>query len=539
MKTSIETRPRTAFACLLLGLAAAACGSAADLHVPAGYPTIQAAVDAASEGDAIHIAAGVYAGQVLISNKSLTLLGSPGAVLRATSSMSQPYTALGTQHVPLLGILRSDVVVSNLTFEGARLADCQASDFDGIYYLGSGGRVEDCRITGFRGDSLGSGVGNGLRVVNHVSLGTSAVSIQVLRSTFADNSYSIVLAGDFLSAIQSTFDPALIRTTFVVSDNTITGNGPDATGVQDGIQILTGATGEVSRNTISDHAYTGTTDPTPYSVGVVAFDQIHFFGAQPLAALHPIRFEGNVFRNNQFHLTVMRGDGSTIFDNTFDGMAPGRRPMGLGLSGENLLVGGNRFSNLPQGIVLFGNDPDFGTNLGIAHNAGLSGNRFCNVTNTVTIQPLATATERDTLTCPFPVELTSIIPTTNGVSVAWTDPGPGQAYTVQVRESFTNGAWRDATTRYRWPWPHTRWGDAPDGLPAARFYRVLTPQATATPNRGNLLRLKRINIRDFACRHFSHHAPTCNNTQKFCQEFSGNHASRVARHTVGLPFPSK
>jgi dienelactone hydrolase len=85
-----------------------------------------------------------------------------------------------------------------------------------------------------------------------------------------------------------------------------------------------------------------------------------------------------------------------------------------------------------------------------------------------------------------PVELTSITSTTNGVRVGWTDPGPGQAYTVQVRESLTSGVWRNATTRYRWPWPFTHWGDAPRSLPAARFYRVLAAPA-ATPNRGKLL----------------------------------------------------
>src|SRR5437773_11795900 len=85
-----------------------------------------------------------------------------------------------------------------------------------------------------------------------------------------------------------------------------------------------------------------------------------------------------------------------------------------------------------------------------------------------------------------PVELTSITSTTNGVRVVWADPVPGQAYTVQVRESLTSGAWRNGTMRYRWPWPFTHWGDAPRNLPAARFYRVLT-QPAATPNRGKLL----------------------------------------------------
>ena len=85
-----------------------------------------------------------------------------------------------------------------------------------------------------------------------------------------------------------------------------------------------------------------------------------------------------------------------------------------------------------------------------------------------------------------PVELTSLSRTTNGVRVAWTDPGPGQAYTVQVRESLASGTWRNATTRYRWPWPFAHWGDAPRNLPATRFYRVLA-QTVATPRRGKLL----------------------------------------------------
>ena len=125
MNTLIADRTRISLRNLLLGLAAtlSAAANATDLYVPAGYPTIQAAVDAAGSNDTIHVAPGVYAGQVLVSNKSLTLSGSPGAVLRATPGMSQPYTALGVLRVPILGLFESDVVVSGLTFEGEHLAD--------------------------------------------------------------------------------------------------------------------------------------------------------------------------------------------------------------------------------------------------------------------------------------------------------------------------------------------------------------------------------------------------------------------------------
>ncbi len=219
----------------------------------------------------------------------------------------------------------------------------------------------------------------------------------------------------------------------MVSDNTIIGNGPDATGVQDGIDIYAGATGEVSRNTISDHAYVGTTAPTPFAIGILAEDALDF-AQSPLAALNPIRFGRNVLRNNQLHLVVLRGDDSTIVDNTFDGTAPGLRPMGLGLSGENLIIARNRFRNLLQGIVLFGNDPDFGTYLGITHSAQLATNRFCNVTNTVTVEPLATDAEQGTNTCSSPPAL-AIAP---AVLLSW--PGDEDGWTVESAPAVV-GPW--------------------------------------------------------------------------------------------------
>lgn len=85
-----------------------------------------------------------------------------------------------------------------------------------------------------------------------------------------------------------------------------------------------------------------------------------------------------------------------------------------------------------------------------------------------------------------PVGLTSVASTPHGVRVAWTDPGPGQVFTVQVRDTLSGGAWRDATMRYRWPWPFPHWADAPRNLPATRFYRVLA-QAAVPPVRGRLL----------------------------------------------------
>jgi pimeloyl-ACP methyl ester carboxylesterase len=80
----------------------------------------------------------------------------------------------------------------------------------------------------------------------------------------------------------------------------------------------------------------------------------------------------------------------------------------------------------------------------------------------------------------------SIASNTNGVRLAWTNLETNQAYTVQVRDSLTSGNWRNATTRYRWPWPYSHWGEAPVGLPRARYYRVVS-EAVTPPSRGKLL----------------------------------------------------
>lgn len=85
-----------------------------------------------------------------------------------------------------------------------------------------------------------------------------------------------------------------------------------------------------------------------------------------------------------------------------------------------------------------------------------------------------------------PVEITAVTSTTNGVRLTWTDPGPGQAYTVQFRASLTSGSWGAAPTRYRWPWPFTHWADLPGSPRNARYYRVLSQTVTA-PDRGKLL----------------------------------------------------
>ena len=143
MKTLMETRPKVSLATLILGLAAAVSAIAADLNVPTtAYPTIQAAVNAAQTNDTIHIAPGVYTGQVEIVSKTLTLIGQPGTILRATTNMT---SFAGSVNSPIMEIRTSQVTVRGLTFEGERLAErfVGPGDLLGIYLRSSSGNVEN------------------------------------------------------------------------------------------------------------------------------------------------------------------------------------------------------------------------------------------------------------------------------------------------------------------------------------------------------------------------------------------------------------
>ena len=81
------------FACGGTLLASAIIGTAppaiaSTLHVPADYPTIQAAVDAANAcGDSVIVAAGTYLEDVAVAGKSLALLGQ-GATTTSLSSLA-------------------------------------------------------------------------------------------------------------------------------------------------------------------------------------------------------------------------------------------------------------------------------------------------------------------------------------------------------------------------------------------------------------------------------------------------------------------
>lgn len=446
---------RTTFRRVLTGTVPLWCGllallptAAADLHVPAQYATIQAAVDAAAPGDTIRIGPGVYVEQILVVSKKLTLAGSPGAVLRAKPGMTATLRTTGLPvggvdaTVPLFAAVKSEVVLQGLTFEGEHLDEGYSASYSAITFSGTSGKVEDCIVRGFRGARYLDLTGYGFVAANDPALETPAVHLEIRRCTFADNGMSITIRGPG----RGSSDPTIQRLTFSIVDNTIAGVGPTDLGSQVGIWIGAGASGEVKRNTIRDHCFADTDpknpathgSPTFPSMGIVGLDiRFYFFGLSAPADLLPVVFEDNTFVNNQHHLALFKANGTRVLNNTFQGTGTAWRPTGVLLSGEETVVEHNRFSEIPTGITLLGDDPAYGGTLfGVASGGQLLANRFCEVTTPIETQTGAThAAEQGTLVCPFPPPALAIAP---AVILTWT--GETEGWILESAPAV-NGPW--------------------------------------------------------------------------------------------------
>lgn len=404
--------PRPILASALSVFAAAACAGmsahAADRRVPVDYPTIQAAVDAAADGDTIRIAAGVYVEQTSIIRKNVTLIGEPGTILRAFPDMAADDLANGIHWRSVLYVHQSpNVAIRDLCFEGDQLGDQQHRGMIGAYFLDSGGTVENCRFTGFRE-----------RVPNTVEWDCWA-----LRFLSDLNSSPVVTARvigntivDCYGGIQVTGAPDVLTLDFIIRDNVIRGVGPTTkNGTLRGISLGYRTVGAVENNTISGYSYIGSGAELPFGYGILAFHG----SPGSLRPLDGIRFEGNLLKDNNLHLTVMLGnDKCPILNNRFQGSAPTNRPVGLWLTGEKVPARGNTFRDLDEGIRLGGEDPFFGTDLGIAVDAQLTDNRFSNVDTPIDHQPQSSATEEGTLLPPWPAPMLDV---DKAVLLSWPD----------------------------------------------------------------------------------------------------------------------
>lgn len=294
---------------------------------PSGdYPTIQLAIDAASNGDTVSVEAGTYDEQVVINGKDLTLSGAGDSTVIQPSTpavlvMTYPYpvgtfwpgTVLASTILVENG---ANVTVKDLKVDGANVTSLPvgAGRLAGILYGESAGiitnvTVNNIKTAGYSARSYGI----------DVSAVGAAMAVEVSGNRVTDFSRDgIQIQGGSLTAN--------------VHDNTVTGPGTMAAGiVPNGILFIQGAAGNATSNTIhGSHAAnpgdgSRTAGLLAYgSLGAVTFNSNNVFDVDDgidLSGSNDVIVSSNNLHNNlETGIHLENGTtGSSITGNIFTG----------------------------------------------------------------------------------------------------------------------------------------------------------------------------------------------------------------------------
>jgi hypothetical protein len=363
---------------LLLGMAGLGntVAQAAGICVhPAGagkcFITIQAAVDAANNGDSISIRTGKYVEQVTISGKDLALIGQRGAVIEAPPDMQDTLSPVGgAEGRPIILVTEGDVTIRNLTIDGANSAEANPFLY-GIVYVNSGGVIRHNLVknVGFGTPTLPivngfpSYQGNGIVVANQTA---TPRTVNISENKVVNfNSVGITVFAE-----TDPNNPASSTLTANILDNVVVALGPNDVIDQWGIFLggynfadpQSSVTGTIKGNQISDHV-TLAPHPLP-SVGIVTL------------YTYQVEITDNVIKNGNVGMAANLSFSAHIANNRITGpwqAVPGST--GILLSGSDTAVNKNRFKKLDLGIFLFVDDPMFGSAL----NTAMDNNRFQDV----------------------------------------------------------------------------------------------------------------------------------------------------------------
>jgi hypothetical protein len=244
------------------------------LNVGAGqlFTEIQAAIDAAADGDVIQIAAGTYREQVTVNGKDITIQGAGvgHTIIEAPDAASLLVSAIDpngtrpTKYAVVTVTGNADVTITGVTVDGRDQASIPSPptnyDFLGIYVLNSDAHIDGVAVTG-TDELAGSDVSgvqrnHGILVTGHDTThgGSDAgYTVEIENSTVSNfQKNGIFVNGSTLTAN--------------IHDNTIIGTHTANT-AQNGVQIgsLFGAVGTgdfdgtvatVTNNTITRTART-------------------------------------------------------------------------------------------------------------------------------------------------------------------------------------------------------------------------------------------------------------------------------------------
>ena len=332
------------------------------------FTSIQAAVDAAEDGDRISIRAGRYVEQVTILGKDLALVGRPGVVVQAPANMEDTLSFVaGVEGRPIILVAEAEVTIRDLIIDGANSAENNAF-LEGIVFINAGGVIQDNLVKdiGFGEPTLPiidgepSYQGEGMLVVN---FGATPRTVTISENRVVNyNSGGITVFTE-----TDPINPTPANLTVHVVDNTIIGLGPndviDQWGIFFGgynvVDPELSITGTLKANWIQDQV-TLAPYPAP-GVGIATFNTRN------------VEMADNIVENVNLGLVAHLAFGAQIVDNHITGPRQGPTGFaGLLVSGRDSWIAENRFKKFETGILLFIEDLEFGSTL----NTALDENRF-------------------------------------------------------------------------------------------------------------------------------------------------------------------
>lgn len=313
------------------------------------YKSIQAAVDAANDGDQIVIRAGKYVEQVTIIGKNLTLVGRSGAVIKAPAAMQDTQLPVsGWEARPIILVAEAEVTIRDLVIDGANSA-ANNPYLMGISYINAGGVIRGnvVKNIGFGEPTLvydeeGWPVYQG-EAIYVLNFGETPRTVTIKENYVANyNSSGITVFSETVPD-----DPTPASLIANVEGNTVIGSG--RTNVLSQWGIFFGAynfaeiTGSVKDNRIRD---------------LIAVDLYPMVGAGIATKdMTNVEISGNVIENVD---------------------------MGASISGVGTQILKNRVKRADTGILLFVDFPDYGSAIGTV----LEDNRFESVPMDIVTGPM-------------------------------------------------------------------------------------------------------------------------------------------------------
>ncbi len=351
----------------------------------AQYTSIQAAVNAAKQGDTINVCPGTYPEQVTVT-KNLNITGvniaNQGLALIQPANVLVNSTGL-TNGSPVAATILVDgannVNLTNLTIEAGNNQFTDNTLLVGIYYRNASGKVDSMAVRNVELQVGSPGAQTGYGIFAQSGNGGSA-NLQVTNSSVHDYQKNGIVGQE-------------ANTTLTVKGDALSGIGPTSNIAQNGIEFAFGCKGTADSNLVIEHFYSQCTDENNcdfassnillFNAGNVKVTNNNLGKAQLNVAIVGTNAEVNnnvTFQAGALYGVYVIGNGNKVHDNSiFKSDTDGVYVDGAGNAVQN-----NTINETPTGV--FQTAASTGSNI--------SGNKFYNVGNNTQTEMTATAATR-------------------------------------------------------------------------------------------------------------------------------------------------